>query len=284
MPPKWLRPRPNGSPAPSMRRRPSSPSTQSWPRPIRPGKPLSGPGPRGRSARKPRRPPSLPAARPRRTARGKQGSASPRSLSFGSGSACPSLARVAAVADAVILLQPLAHYDWRASIDARTVALNGLGRAAYLAGQIEIARKSLQDAIDLTPEFAEAHLTLGMLYETYRERANADRWLELAVLYFRNALALDQENPEANLQLGKLLAFHGVIAYDRQKYLPEAIKGLKAYGRLARIGPRASPGSSGGSATATTAALDVMYAAAPCSTASPTGPTSSPSSSNSPRN
>jgi len=81
----------------------------------------------------------------------------------------------------------------------RPMTLNALGLACALAGDLSTARRHFSRVLELDPQWAGAHLNLGMV------ALNSDRGpqgLELAIGHFEQAIAIDPTMAEAHANLG----------------------------------------------------------------------------------
>ena len=77
-----------------------------------------------------------------------------------------------------------------------------LGSAATDAGEFDTAERALQTAINLRPDFADSHLTLGYLYFNTNQ-------LDATANQFRHATRAAPENVGARVNLGAVLALQG---------------------------------------------------------------------------
>jgi tetratricopeptide (TPR) repeat protein len=106
-------------------------------------------------------------------------------------------------------LQTQRHRD-QADLDARrrdeAVLTNNRGVALYYRGAFEAARDSFLKALELLPDYAEAHNNLGLVYSRLGEG-------EKAVESFRRALTADPKMGEAYNNLGFL--YHTTAQFDR---------------------------------------------------------------------
>ncbi|MFH0931606.1 MAG: tetratricopeptide repeat protein [Candidatus Zixiibacteriota bacterium] len=90
--------------------------------------------------------------------------------------------------------------------------------AAYNSGLIYLqnkeiipAQKSLIQSIELKPDFAEAHATLGNLYDLDREYQSAIKELQ-------KALELNPDNPTYHYNLGLVFAKSGNLIFSKQEF------------------------------------------------------------------
>lgn len=98
----------------------------------------------------------------------------------------------------------------QADLDARrrdeAVLVNNRGVALYYRGAHEAARDAFVKALELQPEYAEAHNNLGLAYSRLGQS-------EQAVESFRRALSADPKMGEAYNNLGFL--YHTTAQFDR---------------------------------------------------------------------
>jgi len=106
-------------------------------------------------------------------------------------------------------LETQRHRD-QADLDARrrdeAVLTNNRGVALYYRGAFEAARDAFLKALELLPDYAEAHNNLGLVYSRLGEG-------EKAVESFRRALTADPKMGEAYNNLGFL--YHTTAQFDR---------------------------------------------------------------------
>jgi serine/threonine-protein kinase len=101
----------------------------------------------------------------------------------------------------------------KAAARAETAAAHiELGAAAIEAGELEIAERAFQTAINLRPDFAASHLNLGFVYYTTGR-------FDAAANQYRQASRAAPGNPSALINLGAVLA--------RQRRTDEAIKAFE---------------------------------------------------------
>lgn len=97
-----------------------------------------------------------------------------------------------------------------AELDSRrrdeAVVLNNRGVALYYRGALDAAREAFLKAIELQPDYGEAHNNLGLVLSRL---GRADE----AIDAFRKALTVDPKMGEAYNNLGFL--YHGAAQYDR---------------------------------------------------------------------
>ncbi|MFN7942265.1 MAG: tetratricopeptide repeat protein [Thermoanaerobaculia bacterium] len=151
------------------------------------------------------------------------------------------LAPAAALALAVALL-----VNWPADArDPRAVTYASLGSALVDAGRTEAGLGWLERAVELSPDFAEAHLSLAMsrLAAGDLDRAeaglrrvldldpgSAEAWNDLGVIAarrdraaeaesdFARAVTADGDSPKARFNLGRALAARGEVAAARAQF------------------------------------------------------------------
>jgi tetratricopeptide (TPR) repeat protein len=118
--------------------------------------------------------------------------------------------------------EAIQHYTEALRIQPNLAMLHlALGRTYIGAGEIDLARDSLEKAIALEPTNAEYHYFLGYAYFSIGER-------ELASNSFQQALELRSDYPAAHCQLG-------LIYYQNRNWeaaVPELETGVEGYGDL----------------------------------------------------
>lgn len=108
---------------------------------------------------------------------------------------------------------PFSQLDWKAYSLAYAVVHNAYGRACYLLGRD--GTEALREALTMSPDFAEAYITLA---ETYmRSRRNNLGWSQQAEELLRQALAINPSNQKTHYLLGKLYADPAVGNYEKAK-------------------------------------------------------------------
>jgi len=106
-------------------------------------------------------------------------------------------------------------------------ALYEQGVAAYKANRDEEAVEKLKQAVELAPDFAEAHYRLGLAYNATRQREEADKAFEEAVKAFEKVTKREPKNSDAYYFLG--LSYEQLGKYDEAvKALKEAVKNSPA--------------------------------------------------------
>lgn len=98
-------------------------------------------------------------------------------------------------------------------------ALYEQGLAAYKADRDEEAVEKLKQAVELAPDFAEAHYRLGVAYNATRQREEADKAFEGAVKAYEKVTKREPKNSDAYYFLG--------LSYERLGKYDEAVKALK---------------------------------------------------------
>jgi tetratricopeptide (TPR) repeat protein len=116
--------------------------------------------------------------------------------------------------------EAIQHYSEAIRIESNLPLLHlALGRTYIAAGEINLARDSLQKAIALNPTNSEYHYFMGYAYFVIGER-------ELASDSFKQAIELRPNYPAAHCQLG-------LIYYQNRNWegaLPELEIGVEGYG------------------------------------------------------
>ena len=98
-------------------------------------------------------------------------------------------------------------------------ALYEQGLAAYKADRDEEAVEKLKQAVELAPEFAEAHYRLGLAYNATKQREEADKAFEAAVKAYEKVTKREPKNSDAYYFLG--------LSYEQLGKYDEAVKALK---------------------------------------------------------
>ena len=98
-------------------------------------------------------------------------------------------------------------------------ALYEQGLAAYKADRDAEAIEHLQRAVELAPDFAEAHYRLGLAYNVTKRREEADKAFEAAVKAFEKVTKREPKNSDAYYFLG--------LSYEQLGKYDEAVKALK---------------------------------------------------------
>src|SRR5215218_1705013 len=98
-------------------------------------------------------------------------------------------------------------------------ALYEQGLAAYKANRDEEAVEKLKQAVELAPDFAEAHYRLGLAYNATKQREEADKAFEGAVKAFEKVTKREPKNSDAFYFLG--------LSYEQLGKYDEAVKALK---------------------------------------------------------
>jgi tetratricopeptide (TPR) repeat protein len=98
-------------------------------------------------------------------------------------------------------------------------ALYEQGVAAYKANRDEEAVEELKQAVELSPEFAEAHYRLGLAYNATKQREEADKAFEDAVKAYEKVTKREPKNSDAYYFLG--------LSYEQLGKYDEAVKALK---------------------------------------------------------
>ena len=101
--------------------------------------------------------------------------------------------------------------------DARALYEQGL--AAYKANRDEEAVEKLKQAVELAPDFAEAHYRLGLAYNATKQREEADKAFENAVKAYEKVTKREPKNSDAYYFLG--------LSYEQLGKYDEAVKALK---------------------------------------------------------
>jgi tetratricopeptide (TPR) repeat protein len=98
-------------------------------------------------------------------------------------------------------------------------ALYEQGLAAYKANRDEEAVEKLRQAVELSPDFAEAHYRLGLAYNATKQREEADKAFEGAVEAYEKVTKREPKNSDAYYFLG--------LSYEQLGKYDEAVKALK---------------------------------------------------------
>jgi tetratricopeptide (TPR) repeat protein len=98
-------------------------------------------------------------------------------------------------------------------------ALYEQGLAAYKADRDEEAIEKLKQAVELAPDFAEAHYRLGLAYNATKQREEADKAFEGAVKAYEKVTKREPKNSDAYYFLG--------LSYEQLGKYDEAVKALK---------------------------------------------------------
>jgi tetratricopeptide (TPR) repeat protein len=98
-------------------------------------------------------------------------------------------------------------------------ALYEQGFAAYKANRDEEAVEKLKQAVELAPDFAEAHYRLGLAYNATRQREEADKAFEGAVKAYEKVTKREPKNSDAYYFLG--------LSYEQLGKYDEAVRALK---------------------------------------------------------
>ena len=98
-------------------------------------------------------------------------------------------------------------------------ALFDQGVAAYKADRDEEAVEKLKQAVELSPDFAEAHYRLGLAYNATKQREEADKAFESAVKAYEKVTKREPKNSDAYYVLG--------LSYEQLGKYDEAVKALK---------------------------------------------------------
>ena len=121
--------------------------------------------------------------------------------------------REAVVAIATELEQPQADSaPPRVLALARSVAWNAKGAVLAAEGDSFKARRALEAACALQPNFVDPHINLGRLYRRAQEGVAQD-WVVRAKGHLKAAIVLQPFNREANYQMGRLLDSKAVLDY-----------------------------------------------------------------------
>jgi tetratricopeptide (TPR) repeat protein len=98
-------------------------------------------------------------------------------------------------------------------------ALYEQGFAAYKANRDEEAVEKLKQAVELAPDFAEAHYRLGLAYNATKQREEADKAFEGAVKAYEKVTKREPKNSDAYYFLG--------LSYEQLGKYDEAVRALK---------------------------------------------------------
>jgi tetratricopeptide (TPR) repeat protein len=98
-------------------------------------------------------------------------------------------------------------------------ALYEQGLAAYKADRDAEAIEHLRRAVELSPDFAEAHYRLGLAFNVTKRREEADKAFEAAVEAFEKVTKREPKNSDAYYFLG--------LSYEQLGKYDEAVKALK---------------------------------------------------------
>jgi tetratricopeptide (TPR) repeat protein len=102
-------------------------------------------------------------------------------------------------------------------------ALYEQGLAAYKANRDEEAVEKLRQAVELSPDFAEANYRLGLAYNATHQREEADKAFEGAVKAYEKVIKREPKNSDAHYFLG--LSYEQLGKYDDAvKAHKEAVK------------------------------------------------------------
>ena len=102
-------------------------------------------------------------------------------------------------------------------------ALYEQGLAAYKANRDEEAVEKLKQAVELSPDFAEANYRLGLAYNATHQREEADKAFEGAVKAYEKVIKREPKNSDAHYFLG--LSYEQLGKYDDAvKAHKEAVK------------------------------------------------------------
>lgn len=105
--------------------------------------------------------------------------------------------------------------------DARVLFDRGL--AAYKNDRDEEAINNFKQAVELDPDFAEAHYRLGLAYNVTKQKEEADKTFEAAVKAYEKLTKREPKNSDAYYFLG--LCYEQLGKYDDAvKALKEAVK------------------------------------------------------------
>lgn len=132
-------------------------------------------------------------------------------------------------ADANVAATPVADGQQQSSPapsgDAQALYEEGL--AAYKANRDAEAAEKLKQAVELSPDFAEAHYRLGLAYNATKQREEADKAFEGAVKAYEKVLKREPKNSDAHYFLG--LSYEQLGKYDEAvKAHKEAVKNSPA--------------------------------------------------------
>jgi len=103
------------------------------------------------------------------------------------------------------------------SDDAR--ALFDRGLAAYKADRDEEAIEDFKQAVQLSPDFAEAHYRLGLAYNATKQTEEADKAFAEAIKAYEKITKQEPKNSDAYYFLG--------LCYEKLGKYDEAVKALK---------------------------------------------------------
>ncbi len=103
------------------------------------------------------------------------------------------------------------------SADARALFERGLD--AYKHDRDEEAVENLRKAVEVDPDFAEAHYRLGLAYNVTKQKEEADKAFEAAVKAYEKVVKREPKNSDAYFFLG--LSYEQLAKYD------DAVKALK---------------------------------------------------------
>lgn len=98
-------------------------------------------------------------------------------------------------------------------------ALYEQGVIAYKANRDEEAVEKLKQAVELAPDYAEAHYRLGLAYNATKQREEADKAFEGAVKAYEKVTKREPKNSDAYYFLG--------LSYEQLGKYDEAVKALK---------------------------------------------------------
>jgi tetratricopeptide (TPR) repeat protein len=98
-------------------------------------------------------------------------------------------------------------------------ALYDQGLAAYKANRDEEAVEKLKQAVELSPDFAEAQYRLGLAYNVTKQREKAEKAFEAAVKAYEKVTKREPKNSDAYYFLG--------LSYEQLGKYDEAVKALK---------------------------------------------------------
>jgi tetratricopeptide (TPR) repeat protein len=104
--------------------------------------------------------------------------------------------------------QAVAHYKKAIEITQENVnAYTGLATAQRLMGEYNVAQNTLEAALNLWPDFPEAHLNLGILYDVYLNMPKQGQMHIEAYLYLT-----DYKNEQAKAWLNEVKSRTGIIS------------------------------------------------------------------------
>lgn len=127
---------------------------------------------------------------------------------------------------------PLSQLDWKAYSLSYAVVHNAYGRACYLLGRD--GTEALREALTMSPDFAEAYITLAESY--MRARRHNLGWSKQAEELLKQALTVNPSNQKTHYLLGKLYADPAVANYGKAKeHLGKAELFPWSYFQLAQI-------------------------------------------------